>query len=245
MKATSAASSPVAVDTDYFIESVIATADAVRAKGKHKKHINLSFDEWNVWYQRGLDTEDQPHNVSKAGWREHPRVIEDKYNVTDAVVVGTLLNSLLRHGDRVKIANQAQLVNVIAPIFSPRRTDRRGGKPSSTPSPGWQNWRGARSCGCPSTRTSTPTPGLATRTWLTSAPPGTRKRAAWPCSLPTVALKRLPTSRCSLRGFDAQQVLTAEVLEIPDGGDRFTINNQEKPGRVGLTPLEGVKAQRL
>ena len=40
------------------------------------------------------------------------------YNVTDAVVVGTLLNSLLRHGDRVKIANQAQLVNVIAPIMS-------------------------------------------------------------------------------------------------------------------------------
>ena len=39
-----------AVDMDYFIESVIATADAVRAKGKHKKHINLSFDEWNVWY---------------------------------------------------------------------------------------------------------------------------------------------------------------------------------------------------
>src|ERR671920_230904 len=107
-----------AVDTDYFIESVIATADAVRAKGKHKKHINLSFDEWNVWYQRGLDTEDQPHNVTKAGWREHPRIIEDKYNVTDAVVVGTFLNSLLRHGDRVKVANQAQLVNVIAPIRS-------------------------------------------------------------------------------------------------------------------------------
>lgn len=61
-----------AVDTDYFIESVIATADAVRAKGKHKKHINLSFDEWNVWYQRGRDTEDQPQNVAKAGWREHP-----------------------------------------------------------------------------------------------------------------------------------------------------------------------------
>ncbi len=50
---------------DYFIESVIATADAVRAKGKHKKHVNLSFDEWNVWYQPGRDTEDQPH-VSRA-----------------------------------------------------------------------------------------------------------------------------------------------------------------------------------
>jgi alpha-N-arabinofuranosidase len=32
------------------------------------------------------------------------------------------------------------------------------------------------------------------------------------------------------------------VLEIPEGGDRFTINNQEKPDRVGLKPLEGAKA---
>lgn len=106
-----------AVDTDQFIESVVSTVDAVRAKCRHSKVVNLSFDQWNVWYQRGLDTEDPPHNVGKT-WREHPRLIEDTYNVTDAVVVGTLLNSLLRHGDRVKIANQAQLVNVIAPIRS-------------------------------------------------------------------------------------------------------------------------------
>ncbi|MET3206448.1 alpha-L-arabinofuranosidase [Arthrobacter sp. UYEF6] len=56
-----------------FIESVIATADAVRAKGKHKRHINLSLDKWNVWSQRDVDTEDQQHNVANAGWREHPR----------------------------------------------------------------------------------------------------------------------------------------------------------------------------
>jgi alpha-N-arabinofuranosidase len=46
----------------------------------------------------------------------------------------------------------------------------------------------------------------------------------------------------SLRGFDARRVVRAEVLEIPEGGDRFTINNQEKPDRVGLKPLEGAKA---
>ena len=41
-----------AVDMDHFIESVIATADAVRARGRHRKRINLSFDEWNVWSTR-------------------------------------------------------------------------------------------------------------------------------------------------------------------------------------------------
>ncbi|HEY0473271.1 MAG TPA: alpha-L-arabinofuranosidase, partial [Kribbella sp.] len=39
-----------AVNMDAFIESVISTADAVRARGRHKKKVNLSFDEWNVWY---------------------------------------------------------------------------------------------------------------------------------------------------------------------------------------------------
>ncbi|NUS36914.1 MAG: alpha-L-arabinofuranosidase, partial [Pseudarthrobacter sp.] len=46
----------------------------------------------------------------------------------------------------------------------------------------------------------------------------------------------------ALRGFDARRVLRAEVLEIPDGGDRSTINSQESPDRVGLKPLEGAQA---
>jgi alpha-N-arabinofuranosidase len=230
-----------AVDTDYFIESVIATADAVRAKGKHKKHINLSFDEWNVWYQRGLDTEDQPHNVTKAGWREHPRVIEDKYNVTDAVVVGTLLNSLLRHGDRVKIANQAQLVNVIAPIFS----EENG--------PAWR-----QTIFHPFARMAELAKGQILRLSVDSDKYGNARfgdtdlvdvSATWNEETGRVALffanrglEEAADVEVALRGFDARQVLRAEVLEIPEGGDRFTINSQGNPDRVGLKPLDGAKA---
>jgi alpha-N-arabinofuranosidase len=105
-----------AVNMDRFIDDVIATADAARAKGRHSKRINLSFDEWNVWYTDrfrgdGPQPKDRP-------WVEHPRLIEDEYTVTDAVVVGTFLNSLLRHGDRVTVACQAQLVNVIGLLRS-------------------------------------------------------------------------------------------------------------------------------
>jgi alpha-N-arabinofuranosidase len=49
-------------------------------------------------------------------WPEAPRLIEDTYTVADALVVGTLLITLLRHADRVKIACQAQLANVIGMI---------------------------------------------------------------------------------------------------------------------------------
>ncbi|WP_249998435.1 alpha-N-arabinofuranosidase [Actinoplanes sp. M2I2] len=101
-----------AVDTDQFIEAVVATADHVRAVGRHSKRLTIAYDEWNVWYQsRFAGEENLP--ISEA-----PALIEDVYSVTDAVVVGNLLISLLRHADRVKIGCQAQLVNVIAPIMT-------------------------------------------------------------------------------------------------------------------------------
>ena len=100
-----------AVDMESLIEAVISTADHVRAKTGAKKRINLSFDEWNVWYISGF--QDQPPSLD---WPVAPRLIEDTYNVADAVVVGSLLITLLRHSDRVTAACQAQLVNAIAPI---------------------------------------------------------------------------------------------------------------------------------
>jgi alpha-N-arabinofuranosidase len=99
-----------AVDLDAFIAAVVSTCDHVRAVGRHRKPINLSVDEWNVWYQSRFPGED------KLEFAHAPRLIEDTYSVVDAVVVGSLLICLLRHADRVRIACLAQLVNVIAPI---------------------------------------------------------------------------------------------------------------------------------
>jgi alpha-N-arabinofuranosidase len=103
-----------AVNMDGFIDGVVATADAVRTATKRTKRINISFDEWNVWYQQRVESK-----VSEGDdWPVAPRLLEDLYNVADAVVVGNLLISLLRHTDRVHSASLAQLVNVIAPIMT-------------------------------------------------------------------------------------------------------------------------------
>ncbi|GAA4892994.1 alpha-N-arabinofuranosidase [Streptomyces coeruleoprunus] len=104
-----------AVDMEAFIEDVVATCDHVGARLKSPKRIDLSFDEWNVWYlTRYLrQAEEEPLD-----WPEAPRLLEDVYSVTDAVVLGSLLIALLRHADRVRIACLAQLVNVIAPIMT-------------------------------------------------------------------------------------------------------------------------------
>ncbi|MCK9793441.1 alpha-N-arabinofuranosidase [Isoptericola sp. 4D.3] len=103
-----------AVDMDHFVDSVAATADAVRAAGKHTRRIHISFDEWNVWYQQRAES----RPPSGDDWPVAPVLLEDRYNVADAVVVGNLLISLLRHTDRVHAASLAQLVNVIAPIMT-------------------------------------------------------------------------------------------------------------------------------
>nr|WP_239579410.1 alpha-L-arabinofuranosidase C-terminal domain-containing protein [Microlunatus panaciterrae] len=50
--------------------------------------------------------------------REAGALIEDVYDVQDAVVVGSLLITFMRHTDWVPLACQAQLVNVIAPILT-------------------------------------------------------------------------------------------------------------------------------
>ena len=97
---------------DSFISSVVAICDYVQAKKRSKKKIMLSFDEWNVWYHS--------HELDKLckPWEEAPRRLEDVYNFEDALLVGSMLITLLRHADRVKIACLAQLVNVIAPIMT-------------------------------------------------------------------------------------------------------------------------------
>ena len=105
-----------AVNMDHFIESIVATADAVGASLKSKKKINVSFDEWNVWYVSRYHNVDRITDIET--WPIAPRLLEDSYSVIDAVVVGNLLISLLKHADRVTAASLAQLVNVIAPIMT-------------------------------------------------------------------------------------------------------------------------------
>ena len=105
-----------AVDMDRFIESVVATADHVKAVNGSDKTINVSFDEWNVWYIDRYQQVDKLEGIEN--WPVAPRLLEDAYSVADAVVLGSLLISLLKHADRVTSASLAQLVNVIAPIMT-------------------------------------------------------------------------------------------------------------------------------
>ena len=101
-----------AEDMDRFIKTTVGICDEIKAKKNSDKVINLSFDEWNVWYR----TKDEEKTIEK--WQIAPALLEEKYNFEDALLVGCMLMTLHNNADRVKIACLAQLVNVIAPIMT-------------------------------------------------------------------------------------------------------------------------------
>ncbi len=98
------------VHMDAFIKSVAAICDAIKAKKHSQKTVNLSFDEWNVWFHSNGAQFDR--------WSVAPPINEDIYTFEDALVVGCMLITLQNNCDRVKLACLAQLVNVIAPIMT-------------------------------------------------------------------------------------------------------------------------------
>ena len=97
---------------DDFIKTVAGICDEIKAEKNSDKTVNLSFDEWNVWFH----SNEQDKKIEK--WQVAPPLLEDIYNLEDALVVGSLLITLLKNSDRVKMACLAQLVNVIAPIMT-------------------------------------------------------------------------------------------------------------------------------
>jgi alpha-N-arabinofuranosidase len=103
------------IDMDHFISEVVSICDYVGSKLRSKKRIHLSFDEWNVWFHsRAADRQ----RTERTPWEIAPPLLEDIYTMEDALLVGAMVITLLRHADRVKMGCLAQLVNVIAPIMT-------------------------------------------------------------------------------------------------------------------------------
>lgn len=98
-------------DIDDRIEVVKGQIKAVQVGNPNARPIHIAFDEWNVWYRARSGTTE--YEIASTG-------LEEIYNYEDALAMGMFFNSFIRHADVVKMANLAQLVNVIAPIFTNR-----------------------------------------------------------------------------------------------------------------------------
>ncbi|MCY4436219.1 MAG: alpha-N-arabinofuranosidase [Chloroflexi bacterium] len=97
------------VEIDRVLNDYAGLLAYVRGVKRSDRQVYVAFDEWNVWYKdRKID----------GAWSPAPHLIEEVYNLEDALVCAQFLNSFLRHADIVKIACLAQVVNVIAPILT-------------------------------------------------------------------------------------------------------------------------------
>ncbi len=222
------------VDMDYFIDSVVATADHVKAVRGSKKTIDISFDEWNIWYNTRFETVDRIAGVDN--WPVAPRLLEDTYTVSDAVVFGSLLITLLKHADRVTSASLAQLVNVIAPIMT---------------EPGGPAWR--QTTFFPFAATSAHGRGVALDVHVTSGSYATERFGEVPL-VDAVATHDAEAGRYAIyavsRAVDAPTELVIDLAELGADArglavsartlsdpDLDAANTLEQPDRVSLTDI--------
>jgi alpha-N-arabinofuranosidase len=100
------------LDMERQIHEISAVCDYVQGLLKSPKRLWLSFDEWNIWYRaRSLQFRDGKRTFA-------PKLLEEVYNLEDALLVGGFVNTLLRQAERVRVGCLAQIVNVIAPLVT-------------------------------------------------------------------------------------------------------------------------------
>jgi alpha-N-arabinofuranosidase len=96
------------LDATYFdrqIHALDGLITAVMAHTRKKERVAIAADEWNIWFRSWFK-------------RGDPHKLEEVYNLRDALWVASALNIFHRMCRTVKLANLAQLVNVIAPIMT-------------------------------------------------------------------------------------------------------------------------------
>ncbi|MFN8518425.1 MAG: alpha-N-arabinofuranosidase [Chloroflexota bacterium] len=222
------------IELDRFIDQVASITAEVGAAVGGTRRIGLSLDEWNVWYMADFQRRSETRDPQR--WPVAPPLAEDRYTAADAVTLGALLISILRHADRLDVACLAQLVNVIAPIAT------------ETGGPAWR-----QSTFHPFALAARLARGVALRldldgpTMETSRHGDVRVMDAVATSDPVdgslaiLAVARDPDAPVALdldlRAYPGHRVVEAHVVHHPDPAAR---NAADAPDVVAARPLEGV-----
>lgn len=102
----------LSAEFEQYVDTLAGVLRYVKARNRSRHDVYLSWDEWNVWYKTHI-----PQHLD-GEWTQAPHLIEEMYNLEDALVVAQWMNVFLRKSDVLKIACLAQIVNVIAPILT-------------------------------------------------------------------------------------------------------------------------------
>jgi alpha-L-arabinofuranosidase len=85
------------------LEELVRRHSAIMDQYDPERRVALVVDEWGTWYDVEPGT--------------HPEFLYQQNTLRDAVVAATSLNVLNRHSDRVRMANIAQMVNVLEAVI--------------------------------------------------------------------------------------------------------------------------------
>jgi len=102
---------PLVMEQRTKIVKGMIDKEMVSADRGDRDPVYIAWDEYNVWYRARTDE-----------FKRGTRALEEHYNLEDALVIAGFLNGFVRNADIVKMANMAQLVNVIAPMFTNEET---------------------------------------------------------------------------------------------------------------------------
>lgn len=86
----------------YFMETLVKNHGAIMDFYDPEKRVGLIVDEWGTWFDVEPGT--------------NPGFLYQQNTMRDAMVAGLTLNIFNRHADRVKMANIAQLANVLQAV---------------------------------------------------------------------------------------------------------------------------------
>jgi alpha-N-arabinofuranosidase len=228
------------LDMERQIQEITAVADYVQGLKRSPKRLWLSFDEWNVWYRaRGRE-----HLDGKGQFAPH--LLEEVYNLEDALLNAGCLNTLMRQSDRVRVACLAQIVNVIAPLV----TSSKGVLRQSIYYPYQMVLRYARGrmldiqveCETYPIRAA----GLRADFARDENVPFLDVVATWDAKEKRVAVFALNRDLANERelALDFEDIAPSKVLaaETVTGPDLKAFNTFENPNKVVATKLDGVKA---
>jgi alpha-L-arabinofuranosidase len=98
-------------EKEYFLtmkealkmEEIVTQHSAIMDKHDPTKHVALVVDEWGAWYDVEPDT--------------NPGFLFQQNTMRDAVLAGSTLNIFNNHCERVRMANLAQMVNVLQSVM--------------------------------------------------------------------------------------------------------------------------------
>ena len=89
-----------------LLDDLITKHSAIMDKYDPEKRVALIVDEWGAWHRVEPGT--------------HPRFLYQQNSLRDALIAGISLNIFNRHCDRVRMANLAQIVNVLQALILTR-----------------------------------------------------------------------------------------------------------------------------